>query len=293
VKTYTDRRPPFLLVRRPPSEVYIVLDAEEAAEYSNRFSRLREKVRERAEQVFIRDATLQRVEVCDPKGKKLNLIERRPAAPETASAQAKTAETAKTPRSKRQAERIERIKFLSLDQVKAFFAQVKDKRDKALFLLMYKRGLRASEPGELLIKDYYRRAGKLYTRRLKGSHSGLHLLQKDEIRALDAWLRERRERGIDSLYLFPGRTGRGLGRLRVFLLFKQYAERAGIPEDKCHPHTLKHSVAAHLLEVGADIRDVQDLLGHAEIDSTLVYVEITNQRRDKTAHKAASKLPKL
>src|SRR5262245_18219131 len=100
---------------------------------------------------------------------------------------------------------------------------------------MYKRGLGASEPGELLLEDYDRKAGKLYTRRLKDSHSGLDLLQKDELRALNAWLRERLQRRIDSPHLFPGRTGRGLGRLRVFLLFREYAKRAGIPIDKCHP----------------------------------------------------------
>jgi site-specific recombinase XerD len=194
-------------------------------------------------------------------------------------------------RQSRQAERIERIKFLSREQVKAFFSVVKDRRDKALFLLLYKRGLRASEPGLLLVEDYDRKTGRLYTRRLKGSVSGLHLLQRDEIRALNLWLRERETRGIDSDFLFPGRTGRGLSRKQVFENFQRYAERAGLPEDKRHPHTLKHSVATHLLEIGADVRDVQDLLGHAEIDSTLVYAAITNKRRDKTARDIAAKLP--
>ena len=297
MKSYTNRRPPFLQLRQPTSGAYIVLSAEEAAEYGNRFSTLREKVRARAERMFMRDATPKHVKICDEKGQELNLTERKPTAPaevpKEPPAQAETSGTAKVTWRKRQVERIKRIKFLTRDQVKAFFSQVKDKRDKALFLLMYKRGLRASEPGALLLEDYDRKAGKLYTRCLKGSHSGLHLLQKDEIRALNAWLRERRERRIDSPRLFPGRTGQGLGRLRVFLLFKKYAERAGIPEDKRHPHTLKHSVATHLLEVGADIRDVQELLGHAEIDSTLVYAEITSRRRDRTAREVASKLPNL
>jgi site-specific recombinase XerD len=200
--------------------------------------------------------------------------------------------TAKRKRS-RQAERIERIKFLTRDQVKAFFSVVKDKRDRALFLLIYKRGLRASEPGLLLLEDYDRRTGKLYTRRLKGSLSGLHLLQRDEIRVLNTWLKEREKRGIDSDHLFPGRFGRGLSRKQVWEIFQRYAIAAGLPEDKRHPHTLKHSLATHLLEIGADVRDVQDMLGHAEIDSTLIYAAITNKRRDKTARDVAAKLPNL
>ena len=121
---------------------------------------------------------------------------------------------------------------------------------------------------------------------------GRHFRQRDEVRALNAWLRERERRGIDSEYLFPGRAaGLGISRTGVFELFKRYAERAGLPADKRHPHTLKHSLATHMLELGADVRDVQDLLGHAEIDSTLIYASITNKRRDRTAREVATKLP--
>ena len=193
----------------------------------------------------------------------------------------------------RAADRVAKIKFLTREQVRQFFAVVDAKKDKALLLLLYKRGLRASEPGLLLVDDYDRKAGKLYVRRVKGSFSGRHILQRDEVRALNAWLKEREGRGIESDYLFPGyaTTGLGVSRTAVFEMVKRYAVRAGLPKDKQHPHMLKHSVATHLLEVGADVRDVQDALGHAEIDSTLIYAAITNKRRDKTAREIVSKLP--
>src|SRR5262249_5794685 len=167
MKTYTDRKPPFLWVRQHPSEVYIVLNAEEATEYGNRFSTLRQKVRARAEQVFMRDATPKRVKICGPKGKELNVIERTPtmsvASPElkmpaqptradttVPSRRKRQAEGGAKKRSSRQAKRISSIKFLTREQIKQFFGVINNPRDKALFLLIYKRGLRASEPGELL-----------------------------------------------------------------------------------------------------------------------------------------------
>jgi len=142
--------------------------------------------------------------------------------------------------------------------------------------------------------DYDRKAGKLYVRRLKGSLSGLHLLQRDEISAQNQWLKEREAKGIESDFIVSGREpSHGLSRKMVFRLVQQYGEKAGLPEDKRHPHMLKHSVATHLLELGADVRDVQDSLGHAEIDSTLIYAAITNKSRDRKAREIASKLPSL
>jgi len=308
MKTYADRKPPFLWKKQHPREVYIVLNADEATEYGKHFSDLRRKVRERADQIFGRSLTPKVVKVCDEKGKELNAIERTPTTPAKATkivpllnnpqapepkppAQAPATKTA-APRTNRQAERIEKIKFMTREQVKDFFSVITDKRDKALFLLIYKRGLRASEPGLLLVEDYHRKTGKLYVRRLKGSLSGLHLLQRDEIRALNAWLKEREEKESDSSFLFPGReASHGISRKMVFHLAQHYGEKAGTPEDKRHPHALKHSVATHLLEIGADVRDVQDALGHADIDSTLIYAVITSKRRDKLARDVASKLP--
>jgi site-specific recombinase XerD len=66
---------------------------------------------------------------------------------------------------------------------------------------------------------------------------------------------------------------------------KHYSEQAGIPEGKPHFHALKHSIATHLLDAGADLRFVQDWIGHASIGNTVVYAQLTSRRRDEQARK--------
>jgi site-specific recombinase XerD len=68
-------------------------------------------------------------------------------------------------------------------------------------------------------------------------------------------------------------------------LMKHYGERAGIPESKRHFHALKHSIATHLLDAGADLRFVQDWIGHASIRNTVIYAQLTSRRRDEEVRK--------
>ena len=74
---------------------------------------------------------------------------------------------------------------------------------------------------------------------------------------------------------------------------QKYGELAGLPKNLWHPHCLKHSIATHLLEAGANIRFVQDALGHKEIESTAIYAAISNPERDKRQRELSFKLPKL
>jgi site-specific recombinase XerD len=69
------------------------------------------------------------------------------------------------------------------------------------------------------------------------------------------------------------------------VLIKEYGKRAGIPESKRHFHVLKHSIATHLLDAGADLRFVQDWIGHASIRNTVIYAQLTSRRRDEEARK--------
>ncbi len=102
--------------------------------------------------------------------------------------------------------------------------------------------------------------------RLKGSLSGEHPLQADEARALKAWLKSR---DTDSPILFPSRRSLPISRQMLDVLMKGYGEEAAIPKDKRHFHVLKHSIATHLLETGADLRFVQDWLGHSKSVTSL------------------------
>ena len=176
---------------------------------------------------------------------------------------------------------IKTIKYLTQDELKNLLKVIDYKRDKAIFLLAYRHGLRASEIGVLRVEDVDLNRGRIRINRLKHSQGGEYPMEPDEIRILKAWLKERR----DSNYLFPSRRGVPISRRTLDYMMKAYGEKAGIPEDKRHFHVLKHSIATHLLDAGADIRFVQDWIGHKNIQNTVVYAQITNRARDEQARK--------
>ena len=180
--------------------------------------------------------------------------------------------------------------FLTLDETRRLFAAITDKRDKAIFLLAYRHGLRASEIGLLRVSDLDLKRFRIMLHRLKGSLSGEHPLQADEARALKAWLKGR---DSDSPILFPSRRGLPISRQMLDVLMKNYGEEAAIPKDKRHFHVLKHSIATHLLDAGAELRFVQDWLGHANIQNTVIYTALVSNSREAKARQYFLKLPKL
>ena len=160
----------------------------------------------------------------------------------------------------------------------------------ALFLLSYRHGLRASEVGLLRVENLDLRTLRLMVHRLKGSHSGAHPLQPDEAKAIRAWLRECPQ--PPSPVLFPSNRGDPIARRTLDWLMKKYGEIADLPVAKRHFHCLKHSIATHLLEAGADLRFVQDWLGHSNIQNTVVYTYLTTRGRDGAAQRAFLNLPR-
>jgi len=186
--------------------------------------------------------------------------------------------------------RTETIKFLTLDETKRLFAWITDKRDKAIFLLAYRHGLRASEIGLLHATDLDLKRLRIMLHRLKGSLSGEHPLQADEARAVKAWLKQR---GSDSPILFPSRRGLPISRQMLDVLIKEYAELAAIPKEKRHFHVLKHSIATHLLDAGAELRFVQDWLGHSNIQNTVIYTALVSTSRETKAREYFLKMPKF
>ena len=171
-----------------------------------------------------------------------------------------------------------------------FAAARSNPRDRALFLVAYRHGLRASEVGLLRIEDIDFRVLRLMLHRLKGSHSGVHPLQPDEAKALRAYLRARLS--PLSPVLFPSNRGDPIARRTLDWLMKRYGEVAELPPAKRHFHCLKHSIATHLLEAGADLRFVQDWLGHSNIQNTVVYTFLTARSREGAARKAFLNLPR-
>lgn len=181
------------------------------------------------------------------------------------------------------------IRFLTLEELARLFAAVRaSPRDRALFLIAYRHGLRASEVGLLRTDDIDFRALRIMVHRLKGSHSGAHPMQPDEAKLLRAYLREQ----PPSPILFPSNRGDPIARRTLDWLMKRYGEVANVPPAKRHFHCLKHSIATHLLEAGADLRFVQDWLGHSNIQNTIVYTFLTARGREGAARKVFLNLPR-
>jgi site-specific recombinase XerD len=150
-------------------------------------------------------------------------------------------------------------------------------RDWCLLLLMYQHGLRASEVGKLLRADLNERDWTLNITRLKGSQKTLQIIYPngvkllDERKALTEWLASRPA----SAYLFANPQGSPLSRISVYNIFKAHAATASLPVHKSAPHALKHSLGQHLHDSGASIEVVATCLGHARIDSSRRYFEIS------------------
>lgn len=170
--------------------------------------------------------------------------------------------------------------YLQQEEIKRLFRLIDSVRDRAIFRLIYHAGLRASEIGLLQMRDYNPRTERLHVERLKGSNSGDHHLCREESRAMHAWLKVR---GSDPGALFPSRKGSPIDRRMIWVLMQEYCAAAGIPAKYRHPHVLKHSCATHLLEKGFHIEQVQDWMGHVNIQNTMIYGHITNSRRDEMA----------
>lgn len=153
-------------------------------------------------------------------------------------------------------------------------------RDHALFTVMYWRGMRASEPGMLLLSDWRPETGRLHVRRAKGGVDAEYLVSDLEKRALNAWLRVR---GDKAGPLFVSQLGRSISTRQVQRLFEYYSGRANWPDELRHVHVLRHSIAVHLVERGVDLLAIKDWLGHREIQSTMVYARMTNPARDRVA----------
>jgi integrase/recombinase XerD len=174
------------------------------------------------------------------------------------------------------------IQFLTQAELRALFRVITRKRDRALFLIAYRHGLRASEVGLLRVDDLNFAQQRLTIHRVKRSLPGIYPLHADEVTALKAYLRERKRH---SPSLFLSQWGTPISRRQLDTLMKYYGEEAGIPASKRHFHVLKHSIATHLLDAGADLRFVQDWIGHASIKNTVIYAQLTSRRRDEEARK--------
>ncbi len=179
-------------------------------------------------------------------------------------------------------------KFLNENDIEILFA-VPDVsgeiglRDRAILELMYACGLRVSETVDLKIGDVDIDAGIL-TCKGKGGKMRRVPVGKSAVEWLKSYLARRRQKeNIEIKNLFVTGSGRPLNRQIIFKFIKEYADKAGLED--VSPHTLRHSFATHLVQHSADIRAVQQLLGHADISTTQIYTHITDAHLRKTYEK--------
>jgi integrase/recombinase XerD len=149
-------------------------------------------------------------------------------------------------------------------------------RDRAMLELMYASGLRASEVGAVQLTDLHETLGVV---RLsgKGNKQRLVPVGRPAAEAIKRYLAEcrpllARPDGRDKGRLLLSRSGRPLERVAVWQIVKRHARAAGLKN--VHPHVLRHSFATHLLAGGADLRVVQELLGHSDIATTQIYTHV-------------------
>lgn len=152
-------------------------------------------------------------------------------------------------------------------------------RDKSLLQVLYATGARASEVIGLTLKDVNLTVG--YVRCFgKGRKERIVPLGKTAGATIQSYLTELRPHLLKSHSpdnLFLSRTGRKMDRIELWRIVKKYALRAGMPKDLT-VHTLRHCFATHLLSGGADLRALQEMLGHADIKTTQIYTHVDNDR---------------
>jgi integrase/recombinase XerD len=166
-------------------------------------------------------------------------------------------------------------------------------RMKALLEILYATGLRVSELVGLRLSEISR-DGRVLIVRGKGGKERMVPMTEPAIDALVAWLPLRSRRpdsapqgGSGSPWIFPSRSAEGhLTRVRFGQLLKQLATQAHIEPRRVSPHVLRHSFASHLLAHGADLRSLQQMLGHADIGTTQIYTHVLEARLTALVHGA-------
>lgn len=173
--------------------------------------------------------------------------------------------------------------ILSLEKVELLLEQPsgdeeKEIRDKAMLELLYATGIRVTELISLKVEDInlaleYIRCGS----EMKSRIIPIGTKAKD---SLERYMEQARQRMIceqTEKTLFVNCNGKPMTRQGFWKIVKSYAKKAGIPED-ITPHMLRHSFAAHLIGNGADLRSVQEMMGHSDISTTQIYTKLTNQK---------------
>lgn len=172
---------------------------------------------------------------------------------------------------------------LLLEQPKC--VDLKGYRDKAMLELLYATGIRVSELIDLNMRDVNLELG--FIKCSSGMKERIVPIYKVAVKSLSDYIETARPLmapDVGQKALFVNFSGQRLTRQGFWKIIKQYAKQIGI-EDKVTPHTLRHSFAVHLIENGADLQSIKEMLGHSDISSTQVYAQITKNKLNEVYKK--------
>lgn len=171
--------------------------------------------------------------------------------------------------------------YLTIDEIEQLFEAIdhsapEGQRNRAILETMYSCGLRVSETIALTLSNLYLDIGFIKVIG-KGNKERLVPIGSTAVKQIKLYREHVRshmpiKQGAEDI-LFLNRRGNGLSRVMVFLMLKDATEKSGIKKN-VHPHTLRHSFATHLVEAGADLRAVQEMMGHKSITTTEIYTHL-------------------
>ncbi len=164
---------------------------------------------------------------------------------------------------------------LSRDEVKRLLGAAKTKKSRLMMMLLYSSGIRLSECLNMRQKDLEIDERIGWVRKGKGGKDRMIILSNSLIEALKG-----RVEGENDSYLFTGKSGQPLSARNVQKIVERTSKKAGIKK-RVTPHTLRHSFATHLLESGTDIRKIQELLGHSNLQTTQIYTKVSTEELKK------------
>lgn len=166
--------------------------------------------------------------------------------------------------------------ILSQEEVAKIIRSTINIKHKAILMITYGAGLRASEVASLCVQDLDRQRNMMHIRQGKGNKDRYVLLSPSMLAVLGTYWRQCRSTTKDNPLLFLGQSGEALSASSVGMIYKQAKHKAGIHK-KGGVHALRHAFATHALESGADLYTIKQLLGHASVSSTVRYLRMTEK----------------
>lgn len=179
---------------------------------------------------------------------------------------------------------------LTTDQLKKVLkaAKLESRRDFCLLSIAANHAIRVTELARLRTADINLKDRTIYIRRLKGSNSTTEQLFDWEIAAISSWLDDKPAHEL----LFPSPQGGELCRMQLYRVFRYYSEIANNPAASRSPHAFRHTIGQSLADGGVDIKRLQGIMGHKNINSTAQYYSVSQRECDETKKRIFAKLQK-